>query len=264
MTFQPHENGIFDVKWSFSDELLATASGDQSIRVTTVASSARSATRTLHILRGHEGTVKSVAWDPNHDGVVLCSGGREGSICLWDLRVGEGRRDDEASGSLAPVLTIAIAHDRDGKSPKPKGRGRKLVAAAPLKSITQVLYTDSHPYGVVSSCSSDGYVAFFAANHTLADTVIASSTCGTYAFRPTVHQRSLLESRGRDVLLPSSHPRPTPRHTTVRAVPAASPRSRQAVVLPQAFSTHWGRTRAYIPTRPHGLTRCPASLRRDS
>ncbi|RPD61859.1 WD40 repeat-like protein [Lentinus tigrinus ALCF2SS1-7] len=156
VTLQPHENGIFDVKWSSSDELLATASGDQSIRVTSVASSTRSAAQTLNVLRGHEGTVKSVAWDPNYDGAVLCSGGREGSICLWDLRVGEGRRDGEGTDVLTPVLTIAKAHESDVKSPKPKGRGRKLTTAAPLKSITQVLYTDSHPYGVVSSCSSDG------------------------------------------------------------------------------------------------------------
>ncbi|TFK86484.1 WD40 repeat-like protein [Polyporus arcularius HHB13444] len=155
-TIQPHENGVFDVKWSASDELLATASGDQSIRITSIASSVRSTAQTLHVLRGHEGTVKSIAWDPNHDGVVLCSGGRDGSICLWDLRVGERRGGGEETGALAPVLSIVKAHESDLKSPRPKGRGKKLTTAAPLKSITHVLYAESHPYGVVSSCSSDG------------------------------------------------------------------------------------------------------------
>ncbi|KAI0751438.1 WD40-repeat-containing domain protein [Daedaleopsis nitida] len=156
LTVQSHENGIFDVRWSPSDRLLATASGDHSIHITSLSSSAYSEDRMLHVLRGHEGTVKCVAWDPSHDGDVLCSGGREGSICLWDLRVGEARHNAEGGSTLAPVLSVPKAHESELKAPKPKGRRGKIVVAAPLKSITHLLYTDSHPYGIVSSSSSDG------------------------------------------------------------------------------------------------------------
>ncbi|KAI0650098.1 WD40 repeat-like protein [Trametes meyenii] len=152
VTVQPHGNGVFDVKWSPSDTHIATASGDHSIRITSLESSVPSHNRTLHVLRGHEGTVKSVAWDPAHDGAVLCTGGRDGWICLWDLRVGERTE----AGDIAPVLSIPRAHDLEGKTSKTKSTRGKLVPAAPLQSITHLLYTDTHPYGIISSCASDG------------------------------------------------------------------------------------------------------------
>ena len=152
LTLQPHDNGVFDVQWSPSDTLLASASGDQTVRISTLASSTAAENRTLHVLHGHQSTVKCVTWDPSHDGTLLYSGGRDGSICLWDLRVGEQRREN---GTLAPVLTISKAHESLAKSPKPKGR-RMLTAKEPPKSITHLLYTDSHPYGIVSSSSFDG------------------------------------------------------------------------------------------------------------
>ena len=156
LVLQPHENGVFDVKWSPSDTLLATASGDQSVRITTLASSVSSEERTLHILRGHTGTVKCVAWDPRYDGQVLCGGGRDGSICLWDLRAGEMSQESRA---MNPVMTITNAHDDSDKSPKrnAKPRGKRMLAKQdPLKSITHLLYTDCHPSGIVSSGSFDG------------------------------------------------------------------------------------------------------------
>ena len=162
VTLQPHnQNGIFDVKWSPSDTLLATASGDQSVRISALSTSVSSSNRVLHVLYGHESTVKCVAWDPSHDGAVLCSGGRNGSICLWDLRAGELR---SGSGSLAPVLTISKAHEGEAKTPKAKGK-RMLTKQEPLKSITHLLYTDAHPYGIVSSSSYDGYVSFTSYAH---------------------------------------------------------------------------------------------------
>ncbi|GBE79403.1 hypothetical protein SCP_0206010 [Sparassis crispa] len=153
-TFHPHANGIFDVKWSPSDTLIATASGDHSTRITSLASSVLSEHKTLHVLRGSSGTVKCIAWDPLKDGTVLCTGGRDGSICVWDLRVSEGRgRDEVETGSIAPVIVIPNAH---GAPSKPKGRKGKLAPAAPLRSITSLVYPEGNPYCVVSSGSFDG------------------------------------------------------------------------------------------------------------
>ncbi|KAH9894342.1 WD40 repeat-like protein [Cubamyces lactineus] len=152
VTLQPHANGIFDVKWSPSDTLIATASGDHSIRITTLSSSVPSQERVLHTLRGHEGTVKTVAWDPSRDGDILCTGGRDGAICLWDLRVGERSVRDE----IVSVLSIPKAHDLERKPARSRTSRGKVVAGTPLPAITHLLYTDTHPHGVVSSCSSDG------------------------------------------------------------------------------------------------------------
>ena len=163
LTFQPHSTGIFALKWSPSDTLLASGSGDKSVRVSSLASSVRTDDRTLHVLIGHESTVKCLAWDPSSDENILCAGARDGSICLWDLRVGEGQQGklDEGwePGTRSPVMTIAKAHETTTKAPKPKGRGRKLAPANPSRSITSLVYAEAHPYGVISSSAFDGYVA---------------------------------------------------------------------------------------------------------
>lgn len=76
-----HENGIFDLQWSPDDTWLATCSGDHTTRITDVTTG-----KTLHILRGHTSTVKTVIWDPQHAS-LLSTGGRDGGIRVWDLRI---------------------------------------------------------------------------------------------------------------------------------------------------------------------------------
>nr|ANC28038.1 WD-repeat protein [Polyporus umbellatus] len=184
VTLQPHQNGIFDIKWSPSDTLLATASGDQSIRITTLASSVLSSERTVYLLGGHQSTVKCVAWDPSYDGTLLCSGSRDGSIRLWDLRVGESCEGLADNRMLMPVLTITKAHESDVKAPKPKGRSRRVVPGAPAKGITNLLYTDNHPYGIVSSDSFDGILKLWDVRLPVADTPSKRGTKTAVAARP--------------------------------------------------------------------------------
>ncbi|KAH8113389.1 WD40 repeat-like protein [Phellopilus nigrolimitatus] len=149
-TLQVHNNGIFDIKWSPSDSLIATASGDRSIRITDPHSPAGTA---LHVLSGgHSSTVKCVAWDPSHND-LLVSGGRDGSICLWDLREskrGGLNQDDDASGQK-PVVTIPYAHETIAG--KPAKRGRILLVP---KSVTSVLYLPDSPNKIISGGSGDG------------------------------------------------------------------------------------------------------------
>ncbi|KAH9947284.1 WD40-repeat-containing domain protein, partial [Amylocystis lapponica] len=155
-TFQPHTNGIFDAQWSPDDSRLATASGDHSARVSAPATAHPGV---LHVLRAHTGTVKCVAWDPTHAADVLCTGGRDGTICVWDLRAGERRASlrgggADESGALAPVLVIPHAHDVAG--PKPRARRGKLAPAAPLRSITSLVFPPDAPHALTSSGSCDG------------------------------------------------------------------------------------------------------------
>lgn len=156
-----HNNGIFDVKWNESDTLLATCSADQSTKVTCVTTS-----ETIQTLRGHSGTVKKIAWHPTHRD-LLCTGGRDGAICVWDLRVGENRTDD--ASTLSPVMIIADAHE--DVQPTGKCKPRKGHQHAP-KTVTGLLYKDTDPYELISSSSFDGYVA----SHLLA----MSSSSDTY------------------------------------------------------------------------------------
>lgn len=150
---QPHENGIFDVKWNNSDELLATCSGDHTTRLTSVETQ-----KTLHILRGHRATVKCVAWDPNHND-ILTTGSRDGSICLWDLRVAENRtQESEEQSIVQPVATLLGAHDNETTIGKARPRRKKNVPIP--RSVTKVLYSSCHPHALISCGSFDGYVTF--------------------------------------------------------------------------------------------------------
>lgn len=148
-TLQPHNNGIFDVKWSPDDTSIATCSGDQSTRITELNTGS-----VTHALRGHTSTVKCTAWDPSHKS-LLATGGRDGAICLWDLRIGKWHQSGDAGVMLAsPVVTIHGSHEDTTVKSKPKVRKGKQRPAT--RSITSLLYPDCDPYGLVSSGSFDG------------------------------------------------------------------------------------------------------------
>ena len=140
-----HSNAIFDLKWHPNDEYIATASGDQSIVISSVRNENRLAT-----LAGHTQSVKCVAWEPEN-GNMLCSGGRDGTILVWDLRVGEKWGNSTDRRKLGPCLVIPQAHKDVGTRCTPKGR--KLA-----RSITNLIYAVGKPYSIVSSGAFDGYV----------------------------------------------------------------------------------------------------------
>ncbi|KAI0080718.1 WD40 repeat-like protein [Panus rudis PR-1116 ss-1] len=138
---QVFPNGVFDVKWSPTDSLLATASAGASIQV-----SDPEAQKVLRVLSAGSGTIKCLAWSPEQQDNVLCSGGRDGRICIWDLR----------NNVEEPVMEMPDAHEDIVKTPKPRTRKGKVAPAAPQRSITSVLYPDDDPYGIISSGSLDG------------------------------------------------------------------------------------------------------------
>jgi denticleless len=83
----------------------------------------------------------------------LSTGGRDGAVCLWDLRVSERRDSELADNVLRPVMTISKAHEE--RKEKPKGRKGK---SAPLpRTITALIYPGD-PYQLITSGSFDGYV----------------------------------------------------------------------------------------------------------
>ena len=143
---QTHYNGIFDIKWSLDDASLATCSGDRSTRISCVTTGI-----ITHVLGGHSSTIKCMAWDPSHTS-LLATGGRDGSICLWDLRVAERQTEEDITPS--PVMTIYGAHEDTAIKSKPNPRKGKQVLSP--RSVTNLLYPESQPFGLVSSSSFDG------------------------------------------------------------------------------------------------------------
>lgn len=148
-TFQPHQNGIFDVKWSLDDSMLATASGDKSTRICSVETQ-----NLLQLLQTHTSSVKCIAWDPSHRD-ILSTGSRDGQICVWDLRMASRRALTSVGDGipvLQPVITIHSAHGQ-GKS----NGGRRKITPLP-RSVTSILYAGTRSHALISSGSFDGYV----------------------------------------------------------------------------------------------------------
>ncbi|KAH9050036.1 WD40-repeat-containing domain protein [Lactarius hengduanensis] len=139
-----HENGIFDLQWSPDDTLLATCSGDHTTRITDITTG-----KTLHVLRGHTSTVKTVMWDPRHDS-LLSTGGRDGGIRVWDLRIAGSTTHGLTSHS--PVTVIDGAHGED----KQANRGGRRKLAPTARTVTSLVYAEGRSEGLISAGSFDG------------------------------------------------------------------------------------------------------------
>jgi len=140
-----HDNGIFDLQWSADDTSLATCSGDHTTRITNVATG-----KTLHLLHGHTSTVKTVVWDPQHDS-LLSTGGRDGGIRVWDLRI--AARTSHGVTSHESVMAIDGAHGED-KQANRGGRRKKVRPSA--RTVTSLVYPEGRSDRLISSGSFDG------------------------------------------------------------------------------------------------------------
>lgn len=139
-----HDNGIFDIQWSPDDTSLATCSGDHTTRITDVTTG-----RVLHLLRGHTSTVKTVVWDPQHAS-LLSTGGRDGGIHVWDLRIAERNVHDLTSH--ASVTAIDNAHGEDKRA----NRGGRKKVAPTARTVTSLVYAEGRSDRLISSGSFDG------------------------------------------------------------------------------------------------------------
>ncbi len=136
--------GFHDIRWDESDRRLAICSGAPYCNANVYSVSTG---KNVGILSGHKETVKCVAWDPQHQ-ELLCTGGRDDAIYLWDLRVSDGVA---RSSKLLPVLTVSEAVS---------GQYIKKIQQ-PLsahKAVTKILYDDTQPYRIINSSSRDGEV----------------------------------------------------------------------------------------------------------
>jgi WD40 repeat protein len=97
-TLSGHTTEVFSLAFSPDDTLLATASGDRTIRIWDVR-----AARAIAVLHGHTDPVHCVAFSP--DGRRLASGSNDRTIRLWDTQsfeeVAQLRGHDDHIWSLA-------------------------------------------------------------------------------------------------------------------------------------------------------------------
>ena len=89
---------------------------------------------------------------------MLATGGRDGTICIWDLRIGKKTMVDQEEANYAtcePVVVIKGAHEdahiNGGKLKAKRGKKDPLP-----RTVTSLLYPEGDSYGLVSSGAFDG------------------------------------------------------------------------------------------------------------
>ncbi|KIX08572.1 uncharacterized protein Z518_03228 [Rhinocladiella mackenziei CBS 650.93] len=168
MTLHPHDNAVMDMELSPDDSLIATASGDQTCRITDMRTQVPT-----HTLIGHTGSVKCVQFQPGSGNNVLTTCSRDGSICLWDLRcarakgsslpkifpsssalmIGEGRE-------VNPVNHIRDAHTSCDRFHHVKGkRQRNAVSARYGFAIMSCTFiSESRPHLLATASDNDAAI----------------------------------------------------------------------------------------------------------
>lgn len=79
-SLRPHANAIFDLDWSSDDRRIALGCGDRYCSIVDVPTGA-----VVQQWRGHHSSVKVVRYSPDDDNLI-CTGGRDDLINLWDVR----------------------------------------------------------------------------------------------------------------------------------------------------------------------------------
>lgn len=101
VSLRPHDNAVMDLEFSSDDRLLATASGDQTIRVLDMFNQ-----QEIYRLIGHTSSVKRVQFQPASNDKVVATCSRDGSIKIWDMR---------CSGTNYSVLQLQPSVPLDGQ-----------------------------------------------------------------------------------------------------------------------------------------------------
>lgn len=131
----PRIGSIFSVQWSRGDSYLACGGGLGPVDIydTHVGTLITS-------LEGHDDAVKCLEWckaTPE----VLYSGGRDGSLLVWDLRRSGERR---------------LVHRMEDK-PKPRLAGKGAPRREP-HSLTAMVQPDGYERELITSCTGNGRV----------------------------------------------------------------------------------------------------------
>jgi WD40 repeat protein len=100
--FKGHEGTIHSVAISSDGSMLATASGDSTVKIWEFNTG-----KEMRILKGHTGIVNSVAF--NKDGSIVASGGADKIIRIWNPS--DGKSIKELKGHTDGVLSVVFSPD---------------------------------------------------------------------------------------------------------------------------------------------------------
>ena len=157
--FLAHDNAIFDLIWMKNDSLVATASGDATVRVFDVETKSRSA-----MLRGHSGSAKCIRALPTMPNVLM-SAARDGNVRAFDLRVPSVCDRVSREEYHAPVFTIHQPHvpaSNHASAPGTARKRRRVRAEQPKlshsASVTSLAFYPDNDSMLYTAGAADGTV----------------------------------------------------------------------------------------------------------
>uniref|UniRef100_A0A336MRL7 CSON006081 protein n=1 Tax=Culicoides sonorensis TaxID=179676 RepID=A0A336MRL7_CULSO len=149
---QCHFNAVFDVEWMPDEMKLVSVSGDHTAKLWELTESKLVKTRTF---RGHSRSVKTAAFRKT-DSAVFATGGRDGSILIWDTRAALSiDRADNCifSGHAGTGVGTPVSHRKRSSS---RNNTPKTPANCSSSSITGLVFQDDNT--LISCGAGDGVI----------------------------------------------------------------------------------------------------------
>ncbi|KNA22515.1 hypothetical protein SOVF_033480 [Spinacia oleracea] len=160
-----HENSVYDICWTKDDTSVLTASADHTIKLWDVEQK-----KCYGLLKGHEGSVKSVSCHPTNSDLVV-SGSRDGSFALWDLRC----KPHQGMEWITSTEQVKGAH---ASAKQKRSRNKKAASPLPSRTVTSVLYLKDE-ISIATAGAVDSVVKFWDTRNLRAPAAQASPLQGS-------------------------------------------------------------------------------------
>ena len=166
-----HMGSIYCLDWSVSGRLLASGSNDKNIKLMVVPELSESTNSKKNEedddilelpIEGHNGTVRSICFDPSSDLTLLTSGDLDKNIKMWDTENGSSK--GELVGHTNDVTTIKWSNDGNYFG---SGSADKTIKLWDLKSLREICSIPTLGYGSINDISllNTGEMLIVAAAH---------------------------------------------------------------------------------------------------
>ena len=166
-----HMGSIYCLDWSVSGRLLASGSNDKIIKLMVVpelseTNNSKKNEEDDDILElpieGHNGTVRSICFDPSSDLTLLTSGDNDKNIKMWDTENGSSK--GELIGHNNDVTSLKWSNDGSYFG---SGSADKTIKLWDLKSLREICTVPTLGYGSINDISllNTGEMLIIAAGH---------------------------------------------------------------------------------------------------
>ena len=167
-----HLGSIYCLDWSVSGRLLASGSNDKIIKLMVVPPLSERNIKDgkynedddiLELpINGHNGTIRSICFDPSSDLTLLTAGDIDKNIKMWDTENGSSK--GELIGHNKDVTTIKWSNDGSYFG---SGSADKTIKLWDLKSLKEICTVPTLGYGAINDISllNTGEMLIVAAGH---------------------------------------------------------------------------------------------------